>query len=114
MGMKKRIRDFNFSGQVDYKVGSLLGFGDVTFFLSGRYERQMENAMDPMGTVVMSTKGDIAVGQIGMRIPIKGTGLKVPISFSFANRTELIKEKEVRGNIGFTFDLDTLFSNVKP
>ncbi len=114
LGMTKRIRDFHLSGQVDYKVGNLLGFGDVTFFLAGRYERQMENAIDPMGMAVMNTKGDIAVGQVGLRIPIKGTGFKIPISFSFANRTELIREKVVKGNIGFTFDLDTLFSNVKP
>ena len=27
---------------------------------------------------------------------------------------ELIKEKEVRGNFGFTFDLDTIFAKFKP
>lgn len=69
---------------------------------------------NPLGIVVMETKGNIAVGQMGIKIPIKGTGFRIPISFSFANRTELIKEKEIRGNIGFTFDLDALFSNIKP
>ena len=33
---------------------------------------------------------------------------------SFANRTELIKEKEVRGNFGFTFNLDSLLARFKP
>lgn len=114
MGMTRRVRDFSFAGQVDAKVGNILNSGDLFFFASGRYERLLEDATDPMGMTVMDTKGNIAVGQIGIKIPVKGTGFRIPISFSFANRTELIKEKEVRGNIGFTFDLDALFSNIKP
>ncbi|HJQ70265.1 MAG TPA: hypothetical protein VKA70_14910 [Blastocatellia bacterium] len=114
MGVTRRVRDFSFAGQVDAKIGNILNSGDLIFFASGRYERLLEDAMDPMGMMVMETKGDIGVGQIGIKIPIKGTGFRIPISFSFANRTELIKEKEIRGNIGFTFDLDALFSNIKP
>ncbi len=44
---------------------------------------------------------------------VKGSGVKVPVSFTLANRTELIKEKEVRGTIGVTFDFDSLFSKPK-
>lgn len=60
------------------------------------------------------TRGDIAVGQFGLNIPIPGLGIKFPVSFTFANRTELVKEKEIRGNFGFTFNWDTLFSKIKP
>jgi len=38
------------------------------------------------------------------------SGTKIPLSISFANRTELINEHEVRGNIGVTYDLDALFA----
>ncbi len=114
MGMTSRIRDFQFAGQIDYKTGNLLGSGDLIFFAAGRYERLLENAMAANGMTVMDTKGDIGIFQTGVKIPIKGTGFSIPISFSAATRTELIKEKEIRGNIGFTFDLDRLFSNVKP
>jgi hypothetical protein len=31
-----------------------------------------------------------------------------------ANRTELIKESVVRGNIGLTYDLDSVFARFKP
>ena len=65
------------------------------------------------GTVLPLTKGDIAAGQIKLIIPLKDTGIKIPFSITFANRTELIREKEVRGNFGFTFDLDTLFAKFK-
>jgi hypothetical protein len=107
-----RVRDFQFAGQVTipFKVGD----GQFDFWFSGRYERLLENASTQLGTIVPGTKGDIAVGQFGLNIPIKSLGIKFPVSVTFANRTELIKEKEVRGNIGFTFNWDTLFSRLKP
>ena len=74
----------------------------------------MENAMTQAGTIMPNTKGDLAFGQVKLTIPVKGTGFKIPFSLTFANRTELIKEREVRGNFGFTFDLDTLFAKFKP
>jgi hypothetical protein len=36
--------------------------------------------------------------------------VKIPLSISYANRTELLKEKSIRGHIGMTFDLDVLSS----
>jgi len=107
-----RIRDFQFAGQVmiPFKIGD----GQFDFWFSGRYERLVENASTVAGTIVPGTKGDIAVGQFGLNIPIKSLGIKFPVSVTFANRTELIKEKEVRGHIGFTFNWDTLFSKLKP
>lgn len=37
------------------------------------------------------------------------SGVRIPLSFTTSNRTELIKETEILGNIGITFDLDKLF-----
>ncbi|HWP56179.1 MAG TPA: hypothetical protein VN476_18745 [Pyrinomonadaceae bacterium] len=107
-----RIRDFQFAGQVT--VPFKFGESQFDFWFSGRYERLVENASTVAGTIIPGTKGDIAVGQFGLNIPIKSLGIKFPVSVTFANRTELIKEKEVRGNIGFTFNWDTLFSRLKP
>lgn len=108
-----RVRDFQFAGQVDvpFTVGEV---GQFVLWFSGRYERLMEDASTLAGAIIPGTKGDIAVGQIGIKVPIKGLGMKIPFSITFANRTELVKEKEVRGNFGFTFNLDTLFSKFKP
>jgi hypothetical protein len=74
----------------------------------------LEDASAATGLTIPNTKGDIAVGQVGLNIPIKSLGMKFPITLTFANRTELIKEKEIRGNFGFTFNWDTLFSKLKP
>jgi len=104
-----RIRDFQFAAQIDVPFSA--GF-DLWF--SGRYERLMEDASFASGVVVPDTKGDIAIGQVGLNVPLKGLGVKFPISITFANRTELIKERVVRGNFGFTFNWDTLLSKLKP
>ncbi len=58
-------------------------------------------------------KGRIHVGQAKLTIPMKGSAIKIPLSVSFANRTELLKEKNVRGHIGLTFDLDVLAAAVR-
>jgi hypothetical protein len=109
----KRIRDFQFAGQLDapFKVGDL---GDFLFSFAGKYQRSLENATALDGTVVPNTKGDIAVGQFKLTIPLRGTGIRLPISVTFANRTELIREKEIKGSFGFTFDLDKIFAKFKP
>lgn len=107
-----RVRDFQFAGQIDvpFKVGD----GQLDFWFSGRYERLLSDASTFAGTIMPGTKGDIAVGQFGLNLPIKSLGIKFPVSFTFANRTELVKEKEIRGNFGFTFNWDTLWSKLKP
>jgi hypothetical protein len=42
--------------------------------------------------------------QAKLTIPLM-PGVEIPISVSVANRTEFIKEKEVKGKFGFTFDI---------
>jgi hypothetical protein len=58
-------------------------------------------------------KGRVHVAQAKLTIPIKGSGVKVPLSVSIANRTELLREKNVRGHIGVTFDMDVLAAAVR-
>jgi hypothetical protein len=53
-------------------------------------------------------------GQAKLNIPIPFLqGLEMPISFSFASRTELVNESDVRGRIGFTFDMSRLLAGLK-
>ncbi len=110
-----RVRDYQFAAQFDAPFGEIgLGLGKPVLSFAGKYERLVSNATTAAGTTAPGTKGTIGVGQIKLTIPVKNSGIRIPISFSFANRTELIKEKEVRGNFGFTFDVDTLFALFKP
>ncbi|HEV2800582.1 MAG TPA: hypothetical protein VGW12_08800 [Pyrinomonadaceae bacterium] len=53
-------------------------------------------------------------GQAKLTIPVPFLpGLQMPISVSFASRSELIKESDVRGRIGFTFDMARLLSGLR-
>lgn len=129
----RKLRDYKLSGQYDIPIGN---FMKVPFVLSfaGRYEYIPNDTRTPgdkaiaeltgvspsgsggMGAAAASTmvtpKGHLRVFQSKLTIPLKGTGAKIPLSVTFANRTELIKEKEVRVNFGFTFDLDAFASVV--
>ncbi len=69
----------------------------ITLAADGRYER------------LEAMEDDIWVAQIRLEIPIK-SGLSFPLSVSYASRTELIDEDEVRGHFGFTFDIDKFFA----
>jgi hypothetical protein len=109
----QRLRDFDFSGQLDKKLDGVMGLGPAYLSFTGKYQRLTSNAVAFDGTILPNTKGDIAAGQIKLTIPLKDSGIKIPFSITFANRTELIREREVRGNFGFTFDVDTLFARFK-
>ena len=50
--------------------------------------------------------------QLKLDLPVAG-GLMLPVAFTWANRTELIEGKEVRGTIGFTIDTAKLVAAVR-
>ncbi len=107
------LRDFRFAGQLDVPIGDITKTGKFLISLGGRYQRLLED--EPiLGTTLVVPKGDIATFQAKLTIPIRGTAFKIPLSFSYANRTELNKEREIRGNFGFTFDLDSIFAKFNP
>lgn len=110
----RRIRDFQFALQTDTRIGDRFGTGDIFLSFAGKYERLNSDTVDALGVVKPGTKGDIALGQLKLTIPIADWGIKLPLSLTFANRTELIKESTVRANFGITFDLDPLFARFKP
>jgi hypothetical protein len=109
----RRVRDFDQSLRLDVPLGDVRKIGNFLLTFAGQYKRIQDDESTDTGTLY-SPEGDIATGQLRLTIPIKGTGVKIPISLSFANRTELIKEREIRGNFGFTLDLDSIFANLKP
>lgn len=90
-------RGFCGSGQLKFQVTPekrLTGREPVYLNISG--EGKWMSGMDAIGKV----QGKIT-------IPIV-EGINLPISFTWATRTELIDEQEVRGQFGITFDLAKL------
>lgn len=113
-GVSSSVRDVQFTGEMDVKLGSAETVGAFVFSAAGKFVRQFENGFSDDGIVIPNTKGTIAVGQLKLTVPVKGSGVKIPLSVTFANRTELIKERVVRANFGITYDLDAIFAAVRP
>jgi hypothetical protein len=114
VGVTSSVRDLQFSGQMDIKMGSADTVGAFIFSAAGKFVRQFENGFSDDGIMIPNTKGTIVVGQFKLTVPVKGAGVKVPLSVTFANRTDLIKESVVRANVGLTYDLDTVFARFRP
>jgi hypothetical protein len=115
-----QLRDLQASFQLDVPVNtSFPKIGSVVASFSGKYEHIPSDGLVGMiqGVTPIASdatlKGNLGIGQAKITFPVKGSGIKIPLSITWANRTELIKEKEVRGNIGLTFDLDTIISKFK-
>ncbi len=105
----KRIRDFNLAFQFDAPLNDVLPFGNSILSFSTRYTRQQSDVVLPNGVVADGTRGDILFGQGKLTIPIGETGIKLPLSFTFGNRSEFVKERFTRANFGVAFDLDQIF-----
>jgi hypothetical protein len=71
----------------------------MTYSLTGRYQRLLENRGVPM------KKADIGVAQFKVEVPV-AAGISIPLSVSYATSTELLNESNTQGHFGFTFDLD--------
>jgi hypothetical protein len=110
----KSARDFQLSAQLDVPLGDIAKTGPFVFTMSGKYQHVFSDITTTGATPTTLQKGDIGIGQFKFTIPVKGTGVKIPLSVTFSNRTEFIKESRIRGNIGITFDLDSIFSKLKP
>ena len=99
---QERIREYHGNLDVGGKAKnpfpvSERDFGKVTFSVSAQLERFREK-----GT-------NIAVANFRLELPI-AAAVSIPLSVSYANRTELLNEKEIKGHFGLTFDLDKLYA----
>jgi hypothetical protein len=111
-----QFHDFKVTGQYDIPLGTFQSYGPFVFSLASRYEFIPNDTLSPGGAMIGTTpttaalSGNMWVGQAKLTIPVKGSGVRIPFSVSAANRTELLKEKDVRANVGVTFDLDAIFA----
>ena len=105
----ERIRHLEGSLQWDLPLKYRTEQGAVVLTLAGRVQ-WLQSGVVIQNALVPDTKGTIGVFQLKATVPIAEGGLQIPISITWANRSELIKEKFVRGQVGMTFDLDSLIA----
>jgi hypothetical protein len=122
VGTDHALKSINVTAQLEHPLGRGLPAPTLTFAARYSYlpydtvaetgaaaaNANIASAISP--TVAMAPQGHIGFFQAKLTIPLKDSGVKVPLSVTASNRTELINEKDVRGSIGLTLDLDTFMS----
>lgn len=108
----KRLRDFDFSGQLDLPLGDPRGFGQFDLSFAGRYRRLVDDEI--VDGILLNARGDIGTFNLKLDIPIRDLGMRFPVSFTYSNRTEFDLKRQLRANFGFTFDPDFLYNLLKP
>jgi hypothetical protein len=118
------FRDLQVAGQLDRRLGEIPNLGNAVATFGAYYQWMREDALINIGpgnvapgsgivlpsaaASLLGTKGHIGIAQGKLTIPVNGT-FRVPISVTWSNRTELIKKEDLRGQVGITFDLDSVF-----
>ena len=108
--MKGVWRDASAGGKWSIPMGSLKsGRTSIHFSVLYQHLHQKPLGIDLLvNDVKVNKPGNIGLFQAQYRIDMGDSGVSIPISFTASNRTELVKEKELRGNIGISFDLSKL------
>ena len=119
-----RLRDVQAAAKIDRRLGVIPNLGNAVLTIGGYYQWMKDDALIEIGpgnvapgsgivlpgtaATLLGTKGNIGIVQGRVTLPI-GSTIKVPLSLTWSNRTELIKESDTRGQIGVTFDVGSLF-----
>jgi hypothetical protein len=127
-----RLRDIQAAAQADhdFQLNSAIT-GKIGMTLTGAYYFQHQSSpailnvdpsspvpgvtftgLPPNATQVFAEKGNISIGQVKLSVG-SGSNIKVPISVTYSNRTELITKPTWRGQIGISYDFDSLFASSK-
>jgi hypothetical protein len=106
-------RDLQIGAKVDIPFSGIANLVDKgTLEFSGLFValHQMPLGINLMvNGVAVTQPGKIGLFQAKYTIPVgNATGVQVPISITYSNRTDLIKETSIQGNIGITWDMSKL------
>jgi hypothetical protein len=109
-------RDLQFGAKIDIPFSGIANVVNKgTFELSGLFVNlhQMPLGINLMVNGVSVTQpGKIGLFQAKYNIPTgNSSGFQVPISITYSNRTDLIKESSIQAGIGITWDMSKLVAS---
>lgn len=124
------LRDFQMAGETSYdfskvKKSSILGHstGSVAYYFQDQTSPAVLNVtpgqpasgviitgLPSTATQVYAQKGNIDIVQEKFTYSPGSSSITLPISVTWANRTELVTNSLWRGQIGISYDFDSLFS----
>lgn len=108
-------RDLQLGAKVDIPFSGVANIVDKgTLTLSGLFVdlHQMPLGINlTVNGVSVTQPGKIGLFQAKYTVPLgNSTGVQLPISITYSNRTDLIKEASVQASIGITFDISKLIA----
>ena len=116
-GMSGSFRDFKAGINGTFRLRDLSNYGAPALSFAALY---MYLHQEPLGLGLVefndaevNEPGHIGVFQAKLELPTANNAMRIPLSFTYSNRTELINETDVRGQIGISFNLDALFVDKK-
>jgi hypothetical protein len=119
-----QLKSVDFAAELEHPIGAVLLLPQTTLTVGVRVSHLPNDTVAaaplPEGASTESAssmpatalKGTIGVVQMKLTVPVKDSGVKIPLSITASNRTELIDEKDVRASFGITFNLDALLSGL--
>jgi hypothetical protein len=118
-GMDGHFRDWQISAAATFLLKEIPNFGKTTLSFGGLvgnlhqqplgFAYTVPLANDPTKTQTIDLKGTFAAFNARLEFPTLNKSVTIPVSFTYANRTDLNKEADVRGSVGITLRFDSLF-----
>jgi hypothetical protein len=123
----RRYRDAQVGVQLDHGIDKVAMLGPAVITLAGYFQYQHSPALlevdpvEPLSGVtftglpegakeVFTSTGNIWLAQLKLSLVPPDSSVKIPLSVTYSNRTELIDKPAWRGQIGISYDLDSLFA----
>ena len=114
-GMTSLWRDVQVAGDAKWRLRDIADFGTPTFLMAGLYmylnQRPLGFDIPQFAGTKINQPGHVGVFQTKLELPTANAAVRIPISFTYSNRTDLIKESDVRGQIGISLNLDSVFAD---
>jgi hypothetical protein len=118
-GMDGHFRDWQISAAATFMLKEIPNFGKTTLSFGGLagnlhqqplgFDYTVTLVSDPTKTQIIDLKGTYAAFNARLEFPTANKSVTIPVSFTYANRTDLNKEADVRGSVGITLRFDSLF-----
>jgi hypothetical protein len=113
-GMRGRLRDLRTGIEAKFRMREILNYGAPTLSFAGLYvflnQEPLGLGLVAFNGAKIQERGHIRLFQTKLEFPTANNAVRIPISFSASNRTEMLKESDVRGQIGISLNLDVMFA----
>lgn len=118
-GMNGNFRDWQVSASGTFLLKEIPNFGKTTLGFGGLagnlhqqplgFDYTVPLVNDPTKTQKIDLAGTFYAFHTRLEFPTANKSVTIPLSFTWSNRTDLIKEADVRGQIGITIRFDSFF-----